>query len=121
MTAVRLHRALAGSLLALALGACSSGPSAPAGTPSGGASADARITIDGFRFRPTDLTVRPGQSITVLNDDSAPHTVTAEDASFDTKAIGPGASATFTVPSRKGSYPYLCSIHQYMRATLTVG
>ncbi|WP_327071105.1 cupredoxin domain-containing protein [Kitasatospora sp. NBC_01302] len=123
MTAVRLRCAFAGALLILALGACSSSPSASNGTgvaSSTPASAGTRITIKDFQFRPADLTVHPGRSITVVNEDSTPHTVTADDKSFDTKAIGGGASATFTAPAKAGSYPYICSIHQYMHATLTV-
>ncbi|MBD0673547.1 cupredoxin domain-containing protein [Streptomyces sp. CBMA156] len=122
MTAVRLRAALSAALLALALGACSSSPAgshAPAGS-SGPAPSGARITIKDFRFQPATLTVPPGQSITVVNEDSTAHTVTADDRSFDTKAVSGGASAAFTAPAKAGSYPYICAIHQYMHATLTV-
>ncbi|WP_369184930.1 cupredoxin domain-containing protein [Streptomyces sp. Y1] len=120
MTAVRLRRALAGALLVLTLGACSSSPSASPSSPSGGGSAGTRITIKNFQFQPADLTVHAGQSITVVNEDSTPHTVTADDKSFDTKDISGGATVTFTAPTTTGPHPYICSIHQYMHATLTV-
>ncbi|MFJ7281019.1 cupredoxin domain-containing protein [Kitasatospora sp. NPDC098663] len=122
MTAVRLRCALAGALLTLTLGACASSHSASPQTAGGSTatSSGTRITIKNFQFQPTDLTVHPGQTVTVLNEDSTAHTVTANDKSFDTKAIDGGATATFTAPSTPGRHPYICSIHQYMNATLTV-
>ncbi|WP_407835882.1 cupredoxin domain-containing protein [Streptomyces sp. DSM 116496] len=88
-------------------------------TPQG---TEARITIKGFNFMPADLKVRPGEKITVSNFDSAPHTVTAKEGSaFDTGNIEGGQSATFTAPSKPGSYPFFCSLHPRMTATLTVG
>ncbi|MFE9423705.1 cupredoxin domain-containing protein [Kitasatospora sp. NPDC006697] len=121
VTAVRLRSALACALLTLSLGACSSShsPATATDSPSGAASAG-RITIKDFQFQPATLTVHPGQSVTVVNEDPTAHTVSADDKSFDTKAIEGGASATFTAPSTPGSHPYICSIHQYMHATLAV-
>lgn len=88
-------------------------------TPQG---AEARITIKGFNFMPADLKVRPGEKITVSNFDSAPHTVTSKEGNaFDTGSIEGGKSATFTAPSKPGSYPFFCSLHPRMTATLTVG
>ncbi|MFD8644188.1 cupredoxin family copper-binding protein [Streptomyces zaomyceticus] len=97
-------------------------PSAPATPPpSPTASAEVRITIRGFAFQPTDLKVRPGATVTVVNEDSAPHTVTATGSdAFDTGEIAGGRSATFTAPDKPGTYPFFCSIHPNMKATLTV-
>lgn len=84
--------------------------------------AEAQITIRGFAFIPPDLKVRPGEKITVVNEDSAAHTVTAtEGEAFDTGNIAAGESATFTAPSKAGSHPFVCSLHPSMTGTLTVG
>ncbi|MEU3750161.1 cupredoxin domain-containing protein [Streptomyces narbonensis] len=105
-----------------------SAPSAP-GTqsasttppPSPTTSAEVRITIRGFAFQPADLKVRPGTTVTVVNEDSASHTVTATGSdAFDTGEIAGGRSATFTAPDKPGTYPFFCSIHPNMKATLTV-
>ncbi|WP_030587796.1 cupredoxin domain-containing protein [Streptomyces anulatus] len=80
-----------------------------------------RIVIENFTFSPADLQVRPGAQVTVVNRDSASHTVTATgDKAFDTGTIRAGATATFTAPSTPGSYSYLCTIHPNMKGTLTV-
>ncbi|PYC70172.1 metal-binding protein [Streptomyces tateyamensis] len=120
MNAVRLRPVLAAALLTLTLGACSSGHTAPAVGSSASAVSGNRITIKDFQFQPGALTVHPGESITVANQDATAHTVTADDKSFDTKTIAPGASATFTAPAKPGTYPYICTIHQYMHGSLTV-
>lgn len=99
---------------------------APAPTPSTATAAstvtETRLAIRGFAFIPQDLKVRPGQKITVVNQDSAPHTATATDGkAFDTGEIAAGQTAIFTAPDKPGSYPLICSIHPCMKGTLTCG
>ena len=80
------------------------------------------MVIKNFAFEPSTLSVAPGATVTVRNEDSATHTVTATGSShaFDTKDIQAGGTATFTAPSSPGSYPYICEIHQFMHGTLNV-
>ncbi|MCX4798850.1 MULTISPECIES: cupredoxin domain-containing protein [unclassified Streptomyces] len=107
-------------------------PSASA-TPSPSASASpspppvgrTRITIKNFAFAPAQLTVPARALITVVNEDAVAHTVTAtagatNGKTFDTGDIAPGKTATFTAPAKPGTYPYLCTIHPYMKGALTV-
>ncbi|MFJ8043273.1 cupredoxin domain-containing protein [Kitasatospora sp. NPDC096147] len=94
--------------------------SGPAGSGTDTSAAAVNLTIKDFVFAPGDLTVAPGTRITVANQDSAPHTVTATDKAFDTGRIEGGRSATFTAPSKPGSYPYICDVHPFMAGTLTV-
>lgn len=97
-------------------------PSSPSSSTSPSKSAKATLTISDFTFEPATLTVAPGTKVTVVNKDSATHTVTATDRnkSFDTGDIAGGEKATFTAPSAAGSYSYKCTIHPFMKATLTV-
>ncbi|MBG6185456.1 plastocyanin [Arthrobacter sp. CAN_A214] len=77
------------------------------------------ISIDNFVFSGPG-TVNPGGEITVTNNDTEVHTVTADDGSFDITVPG-GQSATFTAPSSAGSYGFFCKFHGNMRGILTVG
>ncbi|WP_153397880.1 cupredoxin domain-containing protein [Ornithinicoccus halotolerans] len=78
------------------------------------------ITISDFSYDVPD-TVQPGAEITVRNEDTVGHTVTADDgASFDV-AVGPGEEAIFTVPQEEGEYPFHCVPHPQMTDTLVVG
>lgn len=88
----------------------------------GGSAADV-IVIKNFAYSPSSLTVSPGTVITVRNEDTATHTLTATDphsGAFNTGDIKPGSSATFKAPSAPGTYPYICLIHQFMHGTLAV-
>lgn len=78
------------------------------------------ITIRNFAFSPGTVTVSPGATITVQNDDESTHTVTATNKAFDTGNIAGGGRRTFTAPAKPGRYPYICEIHQYMTGTLVV-
>lgn len=105
----------------------SSSASATATSASASSSASAtgganRIEIKNFAFHPASLTVKPGTSVTVTNDDQTAHTVTATGSKdFDTGDIAPGKTVTFTAPTAAGSHPYTCTIHPFMKGTLTVG
>lgn len=92
---------------------------APAAGPVTATSA-ATVTIQNFLFAPVDLTVAPGATVTVVNQDGANHTLTAKDHSFDTGNIPGNGKGTFTAPTKPGAYPYLCAIHPFMTGMLTV-
>lgn len=107
---------LASMLVAVGLAPAVGAQSAPAQ-----AAPPARITISDFGFSPASLTVAPGTLVTVVNEDSAPHTVTGTGrAGFDTGTVRAGRSATFKAPRTRGMYSYICDIHQFMSGTLTV-
>jgi plastocyanin len=95
--------------------------SSPTSSSSGGTTtgAVATVTIKDFAFD-SPSSVAPGATVTVTNEDAEAHTLTADGAGgFDVK-IDPGASETFTAPTKPGSYPFHCDYHSNMRGTLTV-
>lgn len=78
------------------------------------------IVIKNFAFTPMNVTVPPGAKITVHNEDTATHTLTATNKAFDTGDIQPGGTATVTAPTTPGTYSYLCQIHQFMQGSIVV-
>jgi len=76
-------------------------------------------TIEGFAFNPGTIEIKAGTTVTWTNNDSAPHTVTADDGSFQSGKMDQGAtfSYTFTEP---GTYTYHCEYHANMTATVVV-
>lgn len=102
-----------------------SAPTTPdaTGTPDSGATGTpatgSTVTIDNFAFSPTTLTVSAGTTVTWVNNDTAAHTVTADDGSFDSGNLAPGDSFTHTFTSA-GSISYHCNYHPNMVATVVV-
>jgi plastocyanin len=94
-------------------------PSGNAAAPSGDAVRSAKVEIEDFAYGPDPVTIEEGGKVIWLNRDSAPHTATAEDGSFDTGTLEEGKleSETFKEP---GTYAYVCSIHPDMHGTVEV-
>jgi len=111
---------LAGLLVAGLVAGCGAAfyPPSPIPSPSPPAT-DLVITISGFAYQGT-LTVPPGATVTVRNEDLFPHTLTAVDDSFTTPVIEGLGEATFQAPTVPGSYPITCQIHPTMSGTLIV-
>jgi plastocyanin len=97
-----------------------SAASAPASASSSAPApaAAATITIDGFKY--TDVTVPAGAQITVVNNDSAEHTVTSDTSGAFNVEVEGKHKATFTAPTQPGTYPFHCTYHPSMHGTLTV-
>jgi plastocyanin len=83
---------------------------------------------DKLRFDPPQLEVEAGSTLVVANIGGKPHTLTADDGSFDTGTIAPGAeggrfagtSATLTL-AKPGRFPFHCEVHPAaMKGVLTV-
>ena len=81
-------------------------------------------------YDPDELTAKKGDEITVVNQDTVPHTVTSGTGStdpnsaksFDTSIINGGESATVSLAQvEPGQYDYYCMIHPYMTGKITVG
>jgi plastocyanin len=96
-------------------------PAAPAGTSSTAASSGGgkTVTIDmkNIAFNPSSATVKVGQTVKWVNQDSVPHNV--EGGPLKSSTFGQGGSYTFT-PKKAETISYVCTIHPNMKATLTV-
>jgi len=87
--------------------------------PSGEAAKSEKVQIVEFTYEPDPVVVQVGGKVVWQNEDTAPHTATAEDGSFDTGTIDKGklGSATFKEP---GTFTYFCEIHPTMHGTVEV-
>jgi plastocyanin len=80
-------------------------------------------------YDPDQLTASAGADVTVVNQDTVPHTATSgtgpQDPQsgqlFDTSIINPSESATISLAQAKpGQYDFYCMIHPYMTGKITV-
>jgi len=88
-------------------------------TVSSPAIAQNAVTIQNMTFSPATLSVKVGDKVTWINEDSIGHSATADDNSFDTGVIAQGQSVSATF-SKVGTYTYHCSVHPNMKATIIV-
>jgi plastocyanin len=66
------------------------------------------------------ITVAPGATITLKNDDSAEHSVTSQtEGKFDVHVDG-AEQGTLTAPTEPGEYAFYCVYHPSMKGTLIV-
>ena len=101
--------------------ATTAGAVTTAGTPttSGGGGSGAAVTIKGFAFDPATVTIKAGETVTWTNQDSANHTVVADNGEFTSGDLGNGATFSFKFDTA-GTYAYHCSVHPSMKATVVV-
>jgi plastocyanin len=94
-------------------------PSGNGPAPSGEAVRAAKVKIVEFTYGPDPVTVQVGGKVIWQNEDTAPHTATADDGSFDTGTIERGKIKSETF-KQAGTYPYFCEIHPTMHGTVEV-
>jgi nitrite reductase (NO-forming) len=77
-------------------------------------------------YKPNPLHVEVGDTVTWINDDTLPHTVTygnpsnpSEKPLFDSLIIGPKKTFRYTF-DKVGEFPYYCAIHPTMTGTIIV-
>lgn len=81
--------------------------------------ADATVKIRNFKFEPANLALAVGKTVQFINVDEEPHTATATDGTFNSKALDTNQTWNYTA-TKPGIYPYICSVHPFMKGTLTV-
>src|SRR4051812_3686974 len=87
--------------------------------PSGEAERSAKVEIVEYTYGPDPVTVQVGGKVIWLNQDTAPHTATADDGSFDTGTIEKGKIGSETF-KEAGTFTYFCEIHPTMHGTVEV-
>ena len=90
------------------------------GSDDGQAAGSGTITIKDFAFG-APLTVRPGATIKVTNQDATAHDVSSDDEGrFRTPLLNRDESATFTAPTQPGTYKFSCTVHGQMQGIGTL-
>jgi plastocyanin len=78
-----------------------------------------QVVIKNFMFQPTTITVKAGATLTWVNRDEEPHTVTSETGLFRSGAMDTNETFAFKF-DKPGTYHFLCSIHPQMVGTIVV-
>ncbi len=94
-------------------------PPAPASGTSTPATESVTVRIDGMRFDPQIITVKPGTTVTWIHGSQMPHTISgnADGMRSGTLYNGQQYSHTFNA---LGSYNYSCGLHPSMTGSVVV-
>lgn len=86
-------------------------------------SGEVAVEISDFDFQTPKLRVKPGTKVTWTNKDDAKHDISPDDDSPNFvgsgKLLAKGESYSFTF-NTPGTYPYNCTPHPYMKASVEV-
>ena len=92
---------------------------APRARAAGAAEGGAKVSIVDFEFKPAEIAIAAGQSVTWTNNDGAPHGLEFHDGAAGVNPLLPGAAFTRRF-DKPGTYEYNCSVHPYMTGRVVV-
>jgi len=76
------------------------------------------VVMDCVAYQPATITVKRGATVSFVNKDPYPHTVTSA-GNFDSKEIAAGKTWKYTA-KKAGRFDYICTLHPNMKGTLVV-
>ena len=86
----------------------------------GGSGGGAKVTMEGIKFNPANVTVKAGDKVTWTNKDSVGHDVTGDNfKSGDSGGLQNGDTFSHTF-DKKGKFDYVCTVHPGMTGSVTV-
>jgi plastocyanin len=91
------------------------------GLSAGALAANLTITQKGRMFSSESITIKKGDSLTFVNDDSVPHNIlsTSKGNEFDLGSQPPGSTTEVTF-KEVGEAQVICAIHPRMKLTVKI-
>lgn len=77
------------------------------------------VIIESNTFKPADITIKVGETITWINKDSYNHTIEGINGEIDSGNMASGEEFSFTF-NNEGTFDYICGIHTFMKGKVTV-
>jgi plastocyanin len=77
------------------------------------------VLIQGFKFKPANITIKRGTKVIWINMDSTQHTATANKGAFNSGLLRKGERYSHRFKST-GKKWYHCKPHPFMRGSVTV-
>jgi plastocyanin len=86
----------------------------------GGGGAGSNVTMESIAFKPAEITIQAGDTVTWTNEDSVGHDVTGDDFNSGSPGgIANGETFEHTF-DQAGTFDYVCTVHPGMEGTVTV-
>ena len=87
----------------------------------GSSASEVTAHIAGCRYEPTTLYIEPGTTVTWLNKDPVPHSVTGPFLTLGGDKLLERGDSTSVTFDEEGVFPYYCVLHYGMAASVVVG
>jgi plastocyanin len=116
---VRIFVACVCALAAVSCGSSSSTPSSPSPSTATVTIVSGARTLTTTAYSPNPVTVTRGTTLTWTNNDSSTHDQIADNGSFNSGDVAPGAQGSVTLQSA-GTITYHCGRHPNMVGTIVV-
>ena len=87
---------------------------------SSGSGAVPKAVMQHYVFVPSTIHAQSGDTVTVYNYDQLIHRIVADDGSFDTGVMNPGASFTVKAGAAGSVISYHCMLHSRMKGSIIV-
>lgn len=78
-----------------------------------------QVLIKQNTFMPDSMTVKVGDTVTWVNQESYAHNVIGDNGAFMSPKLATGEKYSFTF-TKAGTFTYICSIHPFMHGTIIV-
>lgn len=88
-------------------------------SPTATETAKGEILIRRNTYVPDTMTVKIGDTVTWINEETYGHDVKSDDGLFRSPKMATGEKFSYTF-MKEGTYTYICSIHPFMRAQIIV-
>ena len=120
------------TVAAVLISGCTSQPQGNGGGQNNGSNGginnatDHRVVIKNFAFDPPSVTVKSGDTVTWINEDTTPHIVASDPhpthtdlPGLESSSLSQGQSYSFTFV-KTGTFGYHCHLHPTMKGTVIV-
>lgn len=77
------------------------------------------VHLKDFKYSPAKISIRPGDSITWINEDPVQHTVTAVSEDYDSGVMEQGGRVEMTF-DEAGTFDYQCAPHPLMKGSIVI-
>lgn len=77
------------------------------------------VEIKNFKFVPSDVNIKAGDTVTWTNEDSVLHSVQSSDGTLKSTELSQGETFSYTFLTL-GKYDYICGIHHSMKGSVAV-
>jgi amicyanin len=77
------------------------------------------VSITKNTFSPPTMSVKEGETVTWVNNDTMDHNITSDDNSFVSPIMKAGTKYSYTF-TKAGTYDYTCTLYEGMKGKIVV-